>query len=72
MRELLSMTSRDVVLSESDSAGIVIGQSAGWADAMKRAKLVAPTEATVLLQGESGSGKEVIARLIHAMSPRGD
>ena len=70
MSALLSMKSRDIVLSESDSEGIVIGQSAGWVDAMKHARLVAGTEATVLLQGESGTGKEVMARLIHSMSPR--
>jgi transcriptional regulator with PAS, ATPase and Fis domain len=70
MSALLSMRSREVLLSEGDSADFVIGQSAGWADAMKRATLVAPTEATVLIQGESGTGKEVMARLIHAMSPR--
>jgi len=64
------MRSREVLLSEGDSADFVIGHSAGWADAMKRARLVAPTEATVLIQGESGTGKEVMARLIHAMSPR--
>ena len=70
MSALLSMRSRDVLLSDSDSTDFVVGHSAGWANAMKRARLVAPTEATVLLQGESGTGKEVIARLIHAMSPR--
>ncbi len=43
MSALLSMKSRDIVLSESDSADFVVGQSAGWADAMKRARLVAPT-----------------------------
>jgi transcriptional regulator with PAS, ATPase and Fis domain len=70
MSALLSMRSRDVAPSEIDSADFVVGHSAGWADAMKRARLVAPTEATVLLQGESGTGKEVMARLIHAISPR--
>jgi transcriptional regulator with PAS, ATPase and Fis domain len=70
MSALLSMRSRDVVPSEIHLAAFVIGHSAGWADAMKRARLVAPTEATVLLQGESGTGKEVMARLIHAISPR--
>jgi transcriptional regulator with PAS, ATPase and Fis domain len=70
MSALLSMRSREVLLSEGDSADFVMGLSAGWADAMKRARLVAPTEATVLIQGESGTGKEVMARLIHAMSPR--
>jgi len=72
MSAILSMRSRDVLLSESHSADFVVGHSAGWADAMKRATQVAPTEATVLLQGESGTGKEVIARLIHAGSPRGN
>jgi len=33
-------------------------------------KRIAPTQATVLIQGESGSGKEVAARALHGMSPR--
>src|SRR5262249_49764730 len=33
---------------------------------------VAPTEATVLVQGETGTGKEVVARTLHACSPRKD
>jgi transcriptional regulator with GAF, ATPase, and Fis domain len=48
----------------------VIGDSAGWRDVLKKAALVASTEATVFLQGESGTGKEVIARFIHRASPR--
>src|SRR5580692_11567351 len=70
MSACLSMRSRAVGPFERDSEGFVVGYSGGRADAMKRARLVAPTEATVLLQGESGTGKEVMARLIHAMSPR--
>ena len=66
------MRSRDVTGSDHDSHDLVVGHSAGWADAIKRATLVAPTEATVLLQGESGTGKEVMARLIHTRSPRGN
>jgi two-component system, NtrC family, response regulator AtoC len=64
------MRSRDTAPAEHDSDGLVVGRSAGWADAIKRATLAAPTEATVLLQGESGTGKEVMARLIHTRSPR--
>src|SRR5467141_349342 len=72
MSAVLSMRSRDVAVSDHDSHDLVVGHSAGWADAIKRARLVAPTEATVLLQGESGTGKEVMARLIHTRSPRGN
>src|SRR6266481_9498241 len=72
MSTVLSMRSRDVAVSNHDSQYLVVGHSAGWADAIKRARLVAPTEATVLLQGESGTGKEVMARLIHTRSPRGN
>lgn len=39
-------------------------------DVLNQAKLVAPTNMSVLLQGESGSGKEVIANIIHKMSDR--
>jgi transcriptional regulator with PAS, ATPase and Fis domain len=47
-----------------------VGASDVWKDGMKRAALVAPTEATVLLTGESGTGKEVIARFVHRASTR--
>jgi len=50
--------------------GRVIGQSAPWQDVLKKATQVAATETTVLLQGDSGTGKEVVARFIHHASPR--
>jgi transcriptional regulator with GAF, ATPase, and Fis domain len=49
---------------------LVIGQSPGWQDVLKKAAQVAATDTTVFLQGESGTGKEVVARYIHRMSPR--
>src|SRR3954470_13595904 len=48
----------------------VIGCSAAVQDVLRQVHLVAPTEATVLIQGETGTGKEVIADAIHGLSPR--
>ncbi len=49
-----------------------VGASAAWRAAMNLAETVAPTESTVLIQGASGTGKEVIARYIHQLSARAD
>jgi len=48
--------------------GEIIGKSKALRDVLEMVKKVAPTQATVLITGESGSGKEVIARAIHANS----
>ncbi|MBF0393749.1 MAG: sigma-54-dependent Fis family transcriptional regulator [Alphaproteobacteria bacterium] len=48
----------------------VIGRSAALESALRTARLVAATDATVLLTGETGTGKEVAARLIHESSRR--
>jgi transcriptional regulator with GAF, ATPase, and Fis domain len=50
--------------------GLMVGQSRGWKAALKLATRVAPAETTVLLLGETGTGKEVIARFLHRASPR--
>src|SRR5258705_4768523 len=47
-----------------------IGSSPVWQGVLAAAVRVATAEATVFLQGQSGTGKEVIARLIHHASPR--
>jgi Nif-specific regulatory protein len=49
-----------------------IGNSSGWREVLKAARRVAATNTTACLYGESGSGKEVLARFIHALSPRRD
>jgi len=52
--------------------GEIVGKAPVLAAALERVRRVAPTTATVLLQGETGTGKELIARIIHALSPRAE
>jgi hydrogenase-4 transcriptional activator len=64
---------RDALLSRlarADISDVVIGESGGLRTVMERVEQVAPTDAPVLILGETGSGKEVIARAIHARSRR--
>ena len=48
----------------------VPGTSAVWRKLMDTVNKIAPSNAPVLIQGETGSGKEVVARALHAVSPR--
>ncbi|MFC1868704.1 sigma 54-interacting transcriptional regulator [Thermodesulfobacteriota bacterium] len=55
-----------------DSSDIVIGQNLGLKGVMEKVRQVAPLNNPVLILGETGVGKEVIANAIHALSPRMD
>ena len=55
----------------AETAGIV-GESEALRHVMHRVDRVAPTEATVLLSGETGTGKELLARAIHRRGRRSD
>jgi formate hydrogenlyase transcriptional activator len=48
----------------------IIGQSGVLRDVLKKARVVAPTSSSVLLLGETGTGKELVARSLHKLSPR--
>jgi formate hydrogenlyase transcriptional activator len=48
----------------------IIGNSAALRQVLRQVEAVAPTNSTVLIQGETGSGKELIARAVHNLSRR--
>ncbi len=50
----------------------IIGRSTSLMAVLKDAKVVAPTDSTVLLLGETGTGKELVARSLHSLSGRRD
>jgi transcriptional regulator with GAF, ATPase, and Fis domain len=50
----------------------LIGSSAAWQRLVKEIEAVAASESTVLVVGETGTGKELVARALHARSPRRD
>lgn len=50
----------------------IVAESKAMREALKAVELVAPTAASVLISGETGVGKEIIARAIHALSDRNE
>jgi transcriptional regulator with GAF, ATPase, and Fis domain len=61
-----------VLPSESTHFGDAIGHSIAMRTIFGVLERIAPTDASVLLEGETGTGKDVIARSVHQMSPRKD
>jgi formate hydrogenlyase transcriptional activator len=57
-------------LSERSEAEEILGQSEVWQALMQQVAAVAVSDATVLIRGETGTGKELVARALHARSPR--
>ena len=56
--------------SLASPGAVLVGKSAALKTLLDLVEQVGPTDATVLISGETGSGKEIIARLLHASSPR--
>src|SRR5262245_57181860 len=59
-------------LSAQEETGGIIGKSAPLQDLLSLVRTIAPSDTTVLVTGETGTGKELVARLIHQLSRRKD
>lgn len=57
-------------LRESGRLGDLVGGSKPMQEVMRIVEMAAPSSASVLITGETGSGKEIVARTIHKLSPR--
>ena len=75
-QEQARLTAQNVYLQEEIKAvhnfEEIVGQSASLLEVIEKVNRVAPTDSTVLITGETGTGKELIARAIHSASPRRD
>jgi two-component system, NtrC family, response regulator AtoC len=60
------------VAASAITRGTLVGHSPGIIDVMKQVARVASTQASVLILGETGTGKELVARTIHRFSERAD
>ena len=75
--ELMTLVERALKVSgtvelEDDWAAEIITRNAAMKEIMQQAKMVAATDARVLITGESGTGKELLAQAIHSASDRRD
>jgi two-component system response regulator HydG len=68
----LAQANRDLQRQLEERFGFegVVGNSSRMHDVIAKLKDIAPTSATVLIQGETGTGKELVAKAIHTNSPR--
>jgi DNA-binding NtrC family response regulator len=57
-------------LRETGRLGDLVGSSKPMQDVMRIVEMAAPSSASVLITGETGSGKEIVARTVHKLSPR--
>ncbi len=59
-------------LRSAGKLGVLVGTSAPMQEVMRQVEMAAPSTASVLITGETGSGKEMVARSIHMLSPRAE
>jgi DNA-binding NtrC family response regulator len=59
-------------LRDAGKLGALVGSSGSMQEVMRQVEMAAPSTASVLITGETGSGKEMVARSIHMLSPRAE
>ncbi len=57
-------------IQSDQNFGNMIGESPAFKSVLRSIQIVAPTDATVMINGETGTGKELVARSLHELSPR--
>jgi transcriptional regulator with GAF, ATPase, and Fis domain len=62
----------EILPSEKEQLGEMVGKSPAMREIFGLVERIAPTDATVLIEGETGTGKDMIARTLHLLSPRKD
>jgi transcriptional regulator with GAF, ATPase, and Fis domain len=62
----------EILPSERDHLGEMVGRSAPMREIFGLIEKIAPTDATVLIEGETGTGKDMVARTLHQLSRRKD
>ncbi len=60
----------EILPSEKEQLGDMVGKSPAMREIFGLIEKIAPTDATVLIEGETGTGKDMIARTLHELSPR--
>lgn len=74
LRELvqsaLKLSEPDVEETQKDDPGLLLGESEGVRRLRNQTRKLARSQAPVFISGESGSGKELVARMIHLQGPR--
>ncbi|MFZ0212266.1 MAG: sigma-54 dependent transcriptional regulator [Candidatus Acidiferrales bacterium] len=70
VRDLKQVAALTRQLRDAGRLGELVGASKSMAAVMRQVETAAPSTASVLITGETGSGKEVVARAIHQLSPR--
>ena len=71
-RDRKQVTALTRQLRDSGRLGSLVGGSKTMQDVLRVVEMAAPSSASVLITGETGSGKEVVARTLHRLSPRAE